>query len=86
VPGRPGARPGRSRRDREVHDAVRAQPARDVNGQVPQQPGQPGQVKARPLADGFLTDLKDAVRDRRSFNPRTGLPGRGAADGEPVTW
>jgi hypothetical protein len=30
--------------------------------------------------------LKDAVRDRRSFNPRTGLPGAGAADGEPVTW
>jgi len=22
----------------------------------------------------FLTDLKDAVRDRRPFNPRTGLP------------
>jgi integrase len=43
--------------------------------------------KARPLADGFLADLKDAVRDRRPFNPRTGLPGAGAtADGEPVTW
>ncbi|MDQ2812907.1 MAG: tyrosine-type recombinase/integrase [Actinomycetota bacterium] len=42
--------------------------------------------KARPLADGFLTGLKDAVRDRRSFNPRTGLPGAGAAGGEPVTW
>src|ERR1022692_3866072 len=30
--------------------------------------------KARPLADGFLTELKDAVRDRRPFDPRTGLP------------
>ena len=44
-------------------------------------------IQARPLADGFLTDLKDAVRERRPFNPRTGLPGAGAtADGEPVTW
>ena len=32
--------------------------------------------KARPLADGFLDGLKDAARDRRPFNPRTGLPGR----------
>ena len=31
--------------------------------------------KARPLADGFLTGLKDAARDRRPFSPRTGLPG-----------
>ena len=30
--------------------------------------------KARPLADGFLTELKDAVRDRRPFDARTGLP------------
>ena len=30
--------------------------------------------KARPLADGFLTELKDAVRDRRPFDPRTGQP------------
>jgi hypothetical protein len=30
--------------------------------------------------------LKDAIHDRRSFNPRTGLPGTGAGDGEPVTW
>ena len=30
--------------------------------------------KARPLADGFLTGLKDAARDRRSFSARTGLP------------
>ena len=25
--------------------------------------------KARPLADGFLAELKDAVRDRRPFDP-----------------
>jgi hypothetical protein len=42
--------------------------------------------KARLLADGFLTDLKDAVRDRRLFNPRTGLPGAESAEGEMVTW
>ena len=30
--------------------------------------------KARPLADGLLTGLKDAVRDRRPFSLRTGLP------------
>ena len=29
---------------------------------------------ARPLADGFLTGLKNAVRDRRPFDPATGLP------------
>jgi hypothetical protein len=42
--------------------------------------------KARPLADGFLTDLKDAVRDRRPFNPRTGLPEAETTQGEMVTW
>jgi hypothetical protein len=42
--------------------------------------------KARPLADGFLTGLKDAVRDRRPFNPRTGLPGAEATEGEMITW
>jgi integrase len=42
--------------------------------------------KARPLADGFLTGLKDAVRDRRPFNPRTGLPGAEATEGEMVSW
>jgi len=42
--------------------------------------------KARPLADGFFTDLKDAVRDRRPFNPRTGLPGADTSGGELVTW
>ncbi len=30
--------------------------------------------KGRPLADGFLARLKDAVRDRRPFNPHSGLP------------
>jgi len=42
--------------------------------------------KARPLADGFLTDLKDAVRDRRPFNPRTGLPEAETTEGEMITW
>src|ERR1700733_3064146 len=42
--------------------------------------------KARPLADGFLDGLKDAVRDRRPFNPTTGLPGTEATEGEMVTW
>src|SRR6185437_8065412 len=42
--------------------------------------------KARPLADGFLTELKDAVRDRRPFSPRTGLPEAETTDGEMVTW
>ncbi len=42
--------------------------------------------KARPLADGFLTGLKDAVRDRRPFNPRTGLPDAETAGGEMITW
>ena len=42
--------------------------------------------KARPLADGFLAGLKDAVRDRRPFSPRTGLPGAETAGGEAVTW
>ena len=32
---------------------------------------------ARPLADGFLTSLHNAVRDRRPFNPATGLPAAG---------
>ncbi len=42
--------------------------------------------KARPLADGFLTDLKDAVRDRRPFNPRTGLPDAETTEDEVITW
>ena len=42
--------------------------------------------QARPLADGFLTDLKDAVRDRRPFNPRTGLPEAETTEEEMITW
>jgi hypothetical protein len=42
--------------------------------------------KARPLADGFLDGLKDAVRDRRPFNPRTGLPDAETIKEEMVTW
>jgi hypothetical protein len=42
--------------------------------------------KARPLADGFLTELKDAVRYRRPFNPRTGLPDAETTGDELVTW
>jgi hypothetical protein len=42
--------------------------------------------KARPLADGFLDGLKDAVRDRRPFSPRTGLPEAETTGGEMITW
>ena len=42
--------------------------------------------KARPLADGFLTGLKDAVRDRRPFDPRTGLPEAETTEDEMITW
>ena len=42
--------------------------------------------KARPLADGFLTELKDAVRDRRPFDLRTGLPEAEVTEDEAVTW
>ena len=42
--------------------------------------------KARPLADGFLDGLKDAVRDRRPFDPRTGLPEADTTGDELVTW
>jgi len=42
--------------------------------------------KARPLADGFLTGLKDAVRDRRPFNPRTGLPEAEVTEDELISW
>ncbi len=43
--------------------------------------------KARPLADGFLDGLKDAVRDRRRpFNPRTGLPEAETTGDEMITW
>src|ERR1700730_18488249 len=42
--------------------------------------------QARPLADGFLTELKDAVRDRRAFDPITGLPEAEVTEDEAVTW
>jgi integrase len=42
--------------------------------------------KARPLADGFLAELKDAVRDRRPFSPRTGLPEAETTEGGLITW
>ena len=42
--------------------------------------------KARPLADGFLGGLKDAVRNRRPFNPRTGLPEAETTEEEMITW
>jgi integrase len=42
--------------------------------------------KSRPLADGFLAGLKDAVRDRRPFNPRSGLPEAETTGGEVITW
>jgi excisionase family DNA binding protein len=43
-------------------------------------------VQSPPLADGFLTGLKDAVRDRRPFEPRTGLPEAETTGDEMVTW
>ena len=42
--------------------------------------------KARPLADGFLDGLKDAVRDRQPFDPRTGLPEADTTGNELITW
>jgi len=42
--------------------------------------------KARPLADGFLTKLKDAVRDGQPFNPRTGLPEAEVTEEELISW
>jgi hypothetical protein len=42
--------------------------------------------KARPLADGFLAELKGAVRDRRPSTPRTGLPDAEVIEDEAVTW
>jgi integrase len=43
---------------------------------------------ARPLAEGFLAGLKDAVRDRQLFDPATGLPVTGPqqAAGGNFTW
>ena len=42
--------------------------------------------QGRPLADGFLTSLKDAVRDGRPFNQHSGLPEAGTTGGEAITW
>lgn len=42
--------------------------------------------QAHTLADGFLTELKDAARRRQPFDSRTGLPSTEADGGEPVTW
>jgi hypothetical protein len=42
--------------------------------------------RARPLADGFLAGLKDSIRDRRPFNPRTGLPDAETTEEEMITW
>jgi hypothetical protein len=39
----------------------------------------------RPLADAFLTSLKDVVRDGRPFNPHSGLPEAGTTGGEAIT-
>jgi hypothetical protein len=43
---------------------------------------------ARPLADGFLTDLKKAAGDRQPFDTSTGLPvtSRQQATRDTVTW
>ena len=42
--------------------------------------------KARHLADRFLDGLKDAVRFRRPFDPRTGLPGAETTGDELISW
>ncbi len=43
---------------------------------------------ARPLADGFLTELKKAAGDRQPFDPATGLPvtAQQQAAGGTITW
>ena len=38
------------------------------------------------LAEGFLDGLRDAVRERQPFDPRTGLPEAEATEGELTTW
>jgi hypothetical protein len=43
-------------------------------------------LSLRLVADGFLDGLKDAVRDRRPFNPRAGLPEAETTEGEIITW
>jgi integrase len=41
---------------------------------------------AKPLADGFVAGLKDAVRDRRSFDENTGLPAQPGHTAAPRSW
>ena len=65
VPGRAAARGRLRRRGRGVHDPVAAQPASDLDGQVAQQPGQPGQVVAG-VEDG--QDVRVAVRPVPGFH------------------
>jgi hypothetical protein len=42
--------------------------------------------KSKTLAEGFLDDMRDAVRGRRPFDLRTGLPAAKTTENEPVTW
>src|SRR5450756_277862 len=89
VPAGPAVRAGLARRGREVHHPVTAQPAQDLQGQVSQQPGQPGQVIAGiegredvrvaflPLPGG--DDPGDHVAELRGGDLR-GVIGRAEAD------
>jgi hypothetical protein len=42
--------------------------------------------KARPLADGFLTKLKDAVRDGQPFHPAPACPKPEVTEEELISW
>ena len=69
TPGRAGpggrTRPTAPHVGRGVHDPVAAEPASDLDGQVAQQPGQPGQVVAG-VEDG--QDVRVAVRPVPGFH------------------
>ncbi|HEX9356055.1 MAG TPA: tyrosine-type recombinase/integrase [Streptosporangiaceae bacterium] len=41
---------------------------------------------AKPLADGFITGLKDAIRDHQPFDEITGLPARPGHAARPRSW
>ena len=41
---------------------------------------------AKPLADGFAAGLKDAIRDRRPFDEKTGLPAQPGRAAESRSW
>ena len=41
---------------------------------------------AKPLADGFITKWKDAIRDRQTFDEITGLPAREGHAARPRSW